>query len=177
MATGWRSTPALRVCLPGGPEPTVRDEVRDYIAHAQQPFDDLRDAASQIAGLLVLAASGARSAGAPHPMLAVASQRWREASDAAHSLPAPPAARHHHFHLIQAAELLGEALDGLNERGLLGARSDSALDTVKRAWAEIVHAANALPGFATVDFGQACCAPHARLREKTIAAQLGGTHV
>ena len=48
---------------------TLDDRTTAYILETRRPFEDLRQVASQLAGLLVLAASGAKSAAPDHPML------------------------------------------------------------------------------------------------------------
>ncbi len=150
------------VCTPvPGP---FDDATRRYIEAAQPAFEDLRDVASQLAGLMVLAASGASTATIDHPMVAVATERWRAARDETRALRPSPQAAHHHRHLVRAAERIGEVLAALREAGTFKSRIATPLPLLRGAWQEILHTANALPGFRTLDLEQACCAAHAKRR-------------
>ena len=132
-----------------------------YIEAAESCFEDLRQVAAQLAGLLLLSASGARSAGPHHPMLAVAADLFYAARDATLRLtPRSPRAKHHHRHLQAASEKLAETLALL--RTMPPGRGGVTMSTQRltRAWQELGHASRALPGFDLVDFSQACCAEH-----------------
>jgi hypothetical protein len=153
-----------------GSTDTVRggfdDSTRRYIERAQIVFDDLRELASQLAALMVLAAAADRTANVDHPMFVVAVQRWSDSQEAVRALRPSALAAHHHLHLSKAARLFGAAIDAMRVAGTLVGRSESALGTLKSAWQEMVHTSNALPGFHSVDLQQACCACHgpARIR-------------
>jgi hypothetical protein len=140
------------------------DAMRRYLAEARPAFDELRDVTSQLAGLMVLAASGAGVATTDHPMWAVATERGWAACEVVRSLRVPPPARHHHRHMVWAAEALGGTIATMREAGTRAGRLNAPLGLLKTAWQEIVHAADALPGFGTIDMQQTCCAAHAKLR-------------
>ncbi|WP_318834896.1 hypothetical protein [Burkholderia cepacia] len=127
-------------------------------------FEDLRELASQLGALMVLAATGDGAADIDHPMFAVSIQRWSESSDAAQALRPSPLTAHHHRHLTRAAQLFGASIDAMRLAGTLVGRTESAFRTLKRAWEEMEYTSNALPGFHTVDLQQACCACHAPQR-------------
>ena len=63
----------------------VDDATAAYIVENQKCFEDLKQVASQLAGLLVLAAAGSKEAMPDHPMLDAARELFREADDAVRS--------------------------------------------------------------------------------------------
>lgn len=133
----------------------VDDATALYILATRKCFEDLRQVAAQIAGVLVLAAAGGKSATPDHPMLQSASELHREASDQVRSANPTPAARLHHEFLRQAAEALAVALS--QSRGMDVA---AVLPPVRDAYAHLQRASQALPGFPMVAFEQGCCAVH-----------------
>lgn len=136
-----------------------------YVLASRPLFEQLRRAAGQIAGLLVLAAAGGRSA-QDHPMLGLAVSARDEALDRVRDLHVPPAAEHHHRHLIRAARAVSAAVDAA-ERGL-HRRDDAAVEAVlvplRAGYQELQWTTGALPGFSMVAFDQACCAIHTTKR-------------
>lgn len=154
-------------------EPEVAPEIPDsrlddatiaYVMAARQAFDGLRRVEGQLAGVLVLAAAGGRSA-AGHPVLAIAWDVWAEAADTIGSLTVPPAGRHHYRHLRRAAACIGRAMSAT--RRLSGRNPiviDATLGPLRAAHRELQCAAAALPGFEIVAFQQGCCAIHSGAR-------------
>jgi len=136
----------------------VDDATAAYILETRKAFEDLRQVAAQLSGLLVLEAAGARSELPHHPMLAAAEELWRGASEAARSSGPTPRARRHHEHLLAAAALLREALSA--------ARQSLAIDPIllplRAAHSHLQAAGRELPGFEMVAFAQGCCALPAR---------------
>jgi hypothetical protein len=130
-----------------------------YTVDFHPAFDAVRRAAVQLAGLLVLAASGAKGGGPDHPLMNVARLSLAEGADLALRLKAPPAAMHLHYHLIQAIEGVERALR-VAETTVGGARNDvSAVAGLLRGGHEHLRAAsNLLPGLQLTDFSRACCA-------------------
>ena len=143
-----------------------------YTLESRKCFEDLRRVAAQIAGVLVLAEAGGKSATPDHPMLKAAAQLHREAVDQVRSRQPPVAARAHHEFLLRAADSLAAALAaalGL-QLGSAAAVSTAAssrplqtaaiLPPVREAYEYLQCASNVLPGFPMVAFEQACCAGH-----------------
>jgi hypothetical protein len=124
-----------------------------YILETRKHFEDLRQVSGQLAGLLVLAAAGSKSAGPHHPMLQAAHQLYENASEAIHCTAVPASARCHHAHLLQAAQALRRAL----VEARAGAEIDSVLRPLRAAYAHLQQASNELPGFDMIAFGQGCC--------------------
>jgi hypothetical protein len=123
----------------------IDDQTTAYIVNVQVYFEDLKQVAAQLAGLLVLGAAGA----APdHPMLASAGQAYENAADGLKSLRVPPQARTHHNHLVAAAAKLDEALRA----------NGDTLRLLEGAYAELRWASRTLPGFQMISFEQGCCA-------------------
>ena len=147
--------------LPAG----LDDRTLAYVVASRPVFDQIRQASSQLAGLLVLAAAGGRSA-QDHPMFALALAAHDEARDGLGALRPPDGAMHHHRHLLQAAYAMSAALDAAGQS--LHRHDDASLDAIsvplRRALQELHWATAALPGFTLVDLAGACCAPHAAAR-------------
>jgi hypothetical protein len=123
----------------------IDDQTTAYILAVQVYFEDLKQVAAQLAGLLVLEAAGA----APdHPMLMSAGQAYKNAEDGLKSVRVSAGARLHHKHLLAATAKLGEALR---------AKGDS-LRLLEGAYAELRSASRALPGFQMISFERGCCA-------------------
>jgi hypothetical protein len=139
-----------------------------YVLATRPHFDGLRQAASQLAGLLVLAASGARSITQEHAMLDAARQAHAEAADGLASATVSARARHHHRHLVEAAQVIEIALKRATESMhdyAAGRRDvDAALAPLKAGYRHLQWAAAALPGFELIDFQGACCASPAPAR-------------
>jgi len=129
------------------------DATATYILENQRCFEDLKQVASQLAGLLVLAAAGSNEAVPDHPALLRARRLFREANDAFQSARPTSRARKHHDHVAQAAAMIGEALDQTHGRFDV----DRILIPLRAGYAELERAADALPGFEKVSYAQACC--------------------
>ncbi len=132
--------------------PPVDDATAAYILETRKCFEDLRQVAAQIAGVLVLAAAGGKSATPDHPMLAAAAELHRAAFDTVRSVRPTVRARVHHHWLLQSAEALAGALYAARRMEI-----DPILIPVRAAYTHLQHAANALPGFEMVAFEQGCC--------------------
>jgi hypothetical protein len=128
----------------------VDDATAAYIVENQKCFEDLKQVASQLAGLLVLAAAGSKEAVPDHPALLAARELFREAVPGARpterALP-------HHTHLLRASAAIGTALHEAN-RGL---NVDRILVPLRAGYTELERAADALPGFEMVSYERACC--------------------
>ncbi|WP_029076943.1 hypothetical protein [Kaistia adipata] len=147
----------LECVTSGGPD----DATRAYVEAAGPCFDDLRVVTAQLAGLLLLQASGARSAGPDHPMRAVAEELLETARDATLRLaPRSPRARHHHEHLLATAARLTEALARIRAALLDREGVTEPTRLLNAAWTELGSASRALPGFDLIDLTGACCAMH-----------------
>ncbi len=134
-----------------------------YVVATQAAFEDLRHAASQLAGVLVLAASGAASGGPHHPALGAAAAILSVAADAVRSATPGARARRHHRHLIAAIDRLevavAEAAHWSDDPGL---SVDAVLVPLRAAYAHLQQAGRELPGFTLLDFRQGCCAHRRR---------------
>jgi hypothetical protein len=139
------------------------DRTVAYVVASQPLFDDLRQVASQLAGLLVLKATGSREASPEHPMLKAARRLFDEVRARIELAQPTERARPHHARLREAAEALAAALAAagpvLASAG--GADFDTAMTPLRAAYDELQRASRALPGFRMVAFEQGCCAGHA----------------
>jgi len=135
------------------------DRTTAYILATRRPFEDIRQVASQLAGLLVLAASGAQRATADEPMLAGARGLFDRAAAELRGARPGLRARAHHSCLLQAVTLIDTALSlasaGVSERQR--GDIDSILAPLKAGYGQLQEAANQLPGFELVALGQGCC--------------------
>src|SRR5258708_15985651 len=94
----------------------VDDATAAYILETRPRFEDLKQVAAQLAGVLVLAAAGANTASPDHPMLRTAAELHGAAADALRSTRPTGRARRHHASLIQAAADLAAALPAPRHR-------------------------------------------------------------
>jgi hypothetical protein len=133
----------------------IDDATAEYILETRKCFEDLRQVAAQIAGVLVLAAAGGASATPDHPMLQAAAELHRAALDRLRSVQPTERARAHHHCLSQAAEALAIALSAAKRMEI-----DPILIPVRAAYAHLQRSADTLPGFEMVAFEQGCCAIH-----------------
>jgi hypothetical protein len=139
----------------------------DYIAQAGPAFEDLRQVVAELAGLMLLRNLASGPGFATTCVTAHAQELFRAAADQIAALRPGPRCGHHNLHLRAAVESLRPLLDRASWPRLVGPEGQGA-DRLKAAWAEVVHAANALPGFETHDLSQACCAGHMKLRKASI---------
>jgi hypothetical protein len=131
----------------------IDDATAAYIVENQKCFEDLKQVASQLAGLLVLAAAGSKEAAPDHPTLGAARELFREADDALRRARPTERARPHYEHLAQAAALIGAALK--ESREVLNV--DRILIPLRAGYTELEHAADSLPGFQKIAYDRACC--------------------
>jgi hypothetical protein len=143
------------------------DRTTAYVLKTRKPFGSARQAAGQLAGVLVLAAAGSRAVDPGHPMLGLAALAIEEAQDELRSCAPPPRGRHHHRHLLQAIRNIGEAVDRTRQRRTIGGEDVGTLLALLRSgWQELHRASATLPGFEIVAFDQACCAIHGVKKER-----------
>jgi hypothetical protein len=133
------------------------DATAQYILETRKCFEDLRQVTAQIAGVLVLAAAGGKSATPDHPMLEAAAELHREALDQLRAVCPTERAREHHLCLTRAAQALSNALATARVGGQRMEVTPILLP-VRAAYAHLQRAADTLPGFEMVAFEQGCCA-------------------
>jgi hypothetical protein len=144
-----------------GPE-NVDDETVAYILEAQKYFEDLRQVAAQLAGLLLLAAAGGKSATPDHPMLDAAERLHESAVAGIRSLHPTARATPHRDYLSRAAAALECALSSARShlwQAEQNAGMEPILHPLQAAYDQLRLAAGALPGFEMISFEQACCGP------------------
>jgi len=136
----------------------IDDATATYILENRKCFEDLKQVASQLAGLLVLAASGSKEAVPDHPMLGAAGELFREANETlSHARPTPRGQRHYE-HLTRSSSAIGAAL----KEARVGLNVDRILIPLRAGYSELEQAADALPGFEKVSYERACCAGRAQ---------------
>lgn len=139
------------------------DAVVAYGLEMAPPFEDLRQVAAQIAGMLLLVTAGSKAATRGHPMLRMADDMYQGAIERIRSATVPRGAAHHHHHLVKAMVLIGEALTSCRSARVMAGDVDPALSSLKGGWEQLKFTAAALPGFEIIAFDRACCAEHARM--------------
>ena len=145
----------------------IDDDTVAYIIEHRRHFEDLRQVASQLAGLLVLATVGSKRASPDHPMLEAAGHLFDAACHAIRSARPTPRARRHHDHLLEASASLASALSEARRRFTRPCGNidiDPILIPLRSGYAQLREAADALPGFEMIAFEQGCCAIHGAVR-------------
>jgi len=145
-------------CLMGA----VDDATAAYVTELREPFELLRQAEAQLAGLMVLA-TASRQPIAGHPMLDLAADAMREAEDGIRAVRVPPRARHHHAHVLEAMGAIQTAIQAARRCLIRGDETaiDAVLMPLCAAHQNLLWATGALPGFEIVALSQSCCAQHA----------------
>jgi hypothetical protein len=141
-----------------------------YVADCQDPFGLLCQAVSQMAGLLVLEATGAGRWALEHPMLDSVRKTTEEAAGQLAALRPTERARHHHQHMMDALDASQLALVSMERRRMKRADRSDPLGALRLAWDKIQRAGKALPGFEPLDLSQSCCAVHLSFRERAFEA-------
>ena len=133
------------------------DRTTAYVIAAQPVFEDLRQVASQLAGLLVLAATGSKESAPDHPMLAASTQVLMQAGDGVKRVKGlvNERARAHYSGLSSAFQSLDDALSRANAWPL---DIDAVLVPLRDAYSHLQAASRALPGFPVIEMSQGCCA-------------------
>lgn len=136
----------------------------DYLHATRAPFEELRQVVTQVAALLILAASGGRD-WRDHPMIDVTIAAWHGVEDAVRAVAVPASAEHVHSHFLKAGHHVAAALAiiGARRAKFDDAALDAALDALKKAQQEMQWSSAAVPGLQVVDFAQGCCAMHRNL--------------
>ena len=104
-------------------------------------------------------------------MIEAAAQLHASASDGIRNTRATPRARTHHECLSRADAALERALASARTRlgrPALSSEIESILTPLKAAYSQLRFASVALPGFETISFDQACCAPPANSSHKVM---------
>jgi hypothetical protein len=136
----------------------IDDATAAYIVENQRCFEDLKQVASQLAGLLVLAAAGSKEAAPDHPALLRAREVFRKATDELRRSHPTERAQRHYDHLAQAANSIGAALKEADSQ----LNVDRILIPLRAGYTELERAAETLPGFEMVSYERACCGLRAK---------------
>jgi hypothetical protein len=141
----------------------VSDRTVAYVIATQPVFDDLRQVVAQLAGLLVLAATGSKDSAPDHPMLSASKLVLAKAADGVKRIAVPAAdrVRLHHRELVEATAALEDAMTSASAWPI---DVDAVMRPLRVAYAHLQHAASVLPGFRIVSFEQACCGNDDRRR-------------
>ena len=131
----------------------VDDATAVYIVENQRCFEDLKQVAAQLAGLLVLAAAGSKEAAPDHPALLTARELFREADQAQRSARPTERSLKHHAHVAKAAQMIGAALRQTDDAFDV----DRILVPLRAGYSELERAADSLPGFEKLSYAHACC--------------------
>src|SRR3954470_14172905 len=121
------------------------DRTVAYVVAAQPIFEDLRQVAAQLAGMLVLFATGSKTAAPDHPLLTTASQLFAQAADGVARVNASVTepARQHYDALAAATASLRVAIDAARrELGKPGVAADldAPMLPLRDAYQHLQHA-------------------------------------
>ena len=135
----------------------IDDRTTAYVIAAQPAFEDLRQVAAQLSGLLVLAATGSKDATPDHPMLDASRRVFAHADAEVRRSGAlvTDGTRAHHRSLASAGAALACALACADAWPL---DLDAVLPPLREAYAYLQNGSRLLPGFPIVSFDQGCCA-------------------
>src|SRR2546421_11815548 len=133
----------------------IDDCTAAYVIDARPAFEDLRQVAAQLAGLLVLSAAGSKDSTPDHPMLSASTVVLAQAADSVMRVSALVTQRTlpHHRPLADAHSALDRALACA---GAWPLDIDAVMHPLRDAYAHLQRAATALPGFQMVAFEQGC---------------------
>lgn len=142
----------------------LADATLRYVVACEPAFERLRETATQLGGLALIAMlrrEGAFDTETPRRMAA----ETLAATRAMLATLTVPAAAAHHFHHVGAAAAALEAVVGVMGWGQLDRSGEAARREIsarlRTATEHLRHAENAMPGFETVDLRHSCCAANA----------------
>ncbi len=132
-----------------------------YMLATREAFEALRQVVTQIAALLILAASKSRD-WRDHPMIDVTMNARQGVRDAIRSVAVPAQATHVHSHFVNAGRHVDTALSMIAARRAKfdDAALDAALASIQAAQREMQWSSAAVPGLEMIAFSQGCCAMH-----------------
>lgn len=132
-----------------------------YAAAAHQCFQQLQDAASRLAAILLLMSFEKSRHALDHTTRESAIAQIAEGHEQYRSLKPTLRSAHFHRHLGAGLQLLHQCSNAI-ERTLAGATgATDPLPILTQGWKELESASRCLPGFEVVDFSHSCCANHA----------------
>lgn len=132
-----------------------------YAAGAQRVFQQLQDAASRLAAVLLAMSFERSRAALDHAARLAAVAQIAEGRDLLLGLTSTQRTAHFHRHMKGGLDHLTQTARAID--GTLSGHS-AALDPLpllQAAWKELEAASRCLPGFEVVDFSHSCCANHA----------------
>lgn len=141
------------------------EAILSYIDAARPVQVSLQQVLTQVAGYSLMLMINDKPASRPEGAILIAQAAAKDASEQLQLLAIPASAAHHHHHLLQASEATRWAFVAAQQCAAPEA-SEGERETLVRALQtaseHLRTTARLLPGFETVDFGQACCAIHAQ---------------
>ena len=137
----------------------------DYVSSARVAQDLLRQVLTQVAGYALMLMLGNKPAAQPDAAVRMARNAADRADEDVRALRVPETAAHHHHHLSQAVEATRHAFaaaEACASPDATDGERDALSHALRSASEHLRATSKLLPGFEMVDFGQACCAAHAR---------------
>lgn len=132
-----------------------------YMLATREAFESLRQVVTQIAAVLILAASKSRG-WRDHPMIDMIERLRKDVRETVRSVAVPAGAAHVHHHFINAGHHVDEALAIIAARRATfdDTALDAALASIQSAQREMQWSSAAVPGLEMIAFSQGCCAMH-----------------
>lgn len=135
-----------------------------YIEAARPVQVLLQQTLTQVSGYSLMLMTNGKPASRPEGALLAARATAERAHEQLRALRVPAGAEHHHHHLLKASDATRMAFTAAETCAAAGATEGERETLVRTLYAANEHlraTSRLLPGFETIDFGQACCAWHA----------------
>lgn len=135
-----------------------------YVEAAGPVQEMLRQVLTQVAGCSLMIMTRSGPAARPEGAMQLARVAAGRAHEELRGLEVPAEAGHHFHHLSKVSEAIRgafRALEACSAPGACDADRDELTRALNEAAGHLRLTARLLPGFETVDLGQACCAVHA----------------
>ncbi len=136
------------------------DATVEYAAAAHQCFQQLQDAASRLASILLLMSFERSRHALDHATREAAASQILQGKERFMGLKPTLRTAHFHRHLGIGLEQLIQSSRAIDQTLANRANALDPLPLLVNGWRELENASKCLPGFEVVDFSHSCCAQH-----------------
>ncbi|SPO55697.1 conserved protein of unknown function [Pseudomonas sp. JV551A1] len=136
------------------------DATVEYAAAAHQCFQQLQDAASRLASILLLMSFERSRHALDHATREAAASQIASGRECFLGLKPTQRTAHFHRHLSTGLERLIQSSRAIDQTLANRAQALDPLPLLVDGWRELENASKCLPGFEVVDFSHSCCAQH-----------------
>ncbi|MBF8789643.1 hypothetical protein I8746_06265 [Pseudomonas sp. USTB-Z] len=131
-----------------------------YAAAAHQCFQQLQDAASRLASILLVMSFERSRHALDHATREAAASQIMQGRECFMALKPTHRVGHFHRHLCRGLERLISSSHAIDQTLANKAQALDPLPLLVDGWRELECASKCLPGFEVVDFSHSCCAQH-----------------